>query len=112
MSDEPAEEHEAPRAALTALAVPAVITVIGALACLFVIYRRRVDSRLPPERSGWIPWLGAAVPFGKAPLHYIKECRDEVGSPTHLLKFVSRDLFSARGHLHHTCSWQADDILV
>ena len=84
MSGEPTEEHEAPRAELTTLMVPAAITVIGALAFLLVIYKRRADLRLPPERSGWIPWLGAAIPFGKAPLHYIKECRNEVSSPAHL----------------------------
>ncbi|CAI8057545.1 24-hydroxycholesterol 7-alpha-hydroxylase, partial [Geodia barretti] len=58
--------------------------VLGSVAGLvgllcFLKLRRASELRFPPERSGWIPWLGCAVPFGKAPLHFIQETREMLG---------------------------------
>lgn len=63
------------------VSVPAVVALlVTVLLVLAAAWRRRKSGNLPPCRSGWIPWLGAAIPFGKAPLHYIETCRNEVGS--------------------------------
>lgn len=35
-------------------------------------------DKLPPVRSGWLPWLGCALEFGKEPLSFIKRTKDEV----------------------------------
>lgn len=35
-------------------------------------------SKLPPVESGWVPWLGCAVTFGKEPLWFIKKTNDKV----------------------------------
>ena len=37
-------------------------------------------KRYPPVRSGWIPWLGCAIAFGKAPLLFIQETRDKAST--------------------------------
>lgn len=77
------------RVGLPDLSVPALaagIAVIGGLTLMLaVLCRSRGDLKLPPARSGWIPWLGVAIPFGKEPLKYLQRCRDEVSSPAHLL---------------------------
>ncbi|BFZ25087.1 hypothetical protein BsWGS_28125 [Bradybaena similaris] len=39
----------------------------------------------PPLYSGWIPWLGCAVEFGKSPLMFIEAKRQEMG-PVFTLK--------------------------
>ena len=38
----------------------------------------RGKARLPPVKSGWIPWVGCAIPFGKEPLWFIQQTRKEV----------------------------------
>ena len=55
--------------------------VVGALLILLVIVKLTIfkrGSNLPPARTGWIPWIGVAVPFGKEPLYYIEKTRREV----------------------------------
>ena len=37
-------------------------------------------STQPPVISGWVPWIGCAIEFGKAPLEFIRRARDEHGS--------------------------------
>lgn len=68
---------------------------IAALACLIAafayFYRssRRKWMHLPPMCQGWIPWLGCAVEFGKAPLHFIAEKQREVNVPKSTLLYKS-----------------------
>lgn len=69
---------EAMTSALLVGAVVGALGLVSFLAWLLRAQRRRQD--LPPERSGWLPWLGCAVDFGKAPLFFIQKTRKEVGS--------------------------------
>ena len=32
----------------------------------------------PPVQSGWFPWVGCAVSFGREPLFYIQRTREKV----------------------------------
>lgn len=67
------------RAAMLVLVLTGLIGLVGSLIVLLMVACRCSKGvQLPPTRSGWIPWLGAAVGFGKAPLHYIETCRQEV----------------------------------
>ena len=60
-------------------AMAAAVALMTALLVVAAAWRRSKSGNLPPCRSGWIPWLGAGIAFGKAPLHYIESCRNEVG---------------------------------
>uniref|UniRef100_A0A674IP56 Lanosterol 14-alpha demethylase n=1 Tax=Terrapene triunguis TaxID=2587831 RepID=A0A674IP56_9SAUR len=53
----------------------AVNGILGALA--LKLLPRNPNS--PPCVSGWIPWLGAAFEFGKAPLEFIEQARVKYG---------------------------------
>ncbi len=35
-------------------------------------------ARLPPLEGGWLPWIGCALEFGKAPLWHIKKAHKKV----------------------------------
>lgn len=35
-------------------------------------------GKFPPMRTGWLPWIGCAIQFGKEPLNFIKRTKDEV----------------------------------
>ena len=64
-------------------ALPVLLGVAaGSLGLLYLLVRllkgRWRRQNLPPERSGWIPWLGCALDFGKAPLFFIQETREKV----------------------------------
>ena len=54
------------------------IIVLGLLTSLLLKRARDGADKLPPIRSGWLPWLGCALEFGKEPLNFIKRTRDEV----------------------------------
>ena len=59
----------------------AILTVLGLLTSLLL--KRLATShggadKLPPIRSGWLPWLGCVLEFGKEPLNFIKRTKDEV----------------------------------
>ena len=43
--------------------------VIASLSLNFLATK---NVKYPPVIKGWIPWLGCAIDFGKAPLHFIK----------------------------------------
>ena len=61
------------------LILPALLGLV--LFILAQVYRRRqlIASRnLPPCYSGWIPFLGCAVEFGKEPLNFIEKMRQQV----------------------------------
>lgn len=57
--------------------------LVGALVLLLALWLRRSRSNplphpLPPVRSGWLPWVGCAIPFGKEPLYFIQRTKEEV----------------------------------
>ena len=63
------------------IAIVSVIIAAGALGLVLLVKKsQRSRQNLPPERSGWIPWLGCAVAFRKAPLQFIEDTRKAVGS--------------------------------
>ncbi|XP_067931990.1 24-hydroxycholesterol 7-alpha-hydroxylase-like [Watersipora subatra] len=58
--------------------------VVGFLLWGYIQVHRRqqlnaLKANLPPCHSGWIPFLGCAISFGKEPLMYIKKINDELG---------------------------------
>ncbi len=53
----------------------AVVSAAGLYACYKYIQSR--SSNRPPQ-EGWLPFIGCAVEFGKAPLLFIKRCIDKV----------------------------------
>lgn len=55
-----------------------VIATLAGLITLQVLRRAYRTDKLPPVRSGWLPWLGCALEFGKEPLNFIKRTKDEV----------------------------------
>ena len=72
------------------VSVPAVVALLLTVLVVFAAVGRHTKSgNLPPCRSGWIPWLGAAIPFGKAPLHYIESCKNEVGIQIFMVALIS-----------------------
>ena len=61
------------------LILPALLGLV--LFILAQVYRRRqliASLNLPPCYSGWIPFLGCAVEFGKEPLNFIEKMRQQV----------------------------------
>nr|XP_042704593.1 24-hydroxycholesterol 7-alpha-hydroxylase-like isoform X2 [Chrysemys picta bellii] len=52
--------------------------VLGLLMVKFALFQPR-NPNSPPCVSGWIPWLGAAFEFGKAPLEFIEQARVKYG---------------------------------
>ena len=54
----------------------------------------RGKARLPPVKSGWIPWVGCAIQFGKEPLWFIQQTRKEVSL---ILQRRWKMFFSGRG---------------
>jgi 24-hydroxycholesterol 7alpha-hydroxylase len=66
----------------------------------------RSRLRLPPERSGCIPWLGCAVEFGKAPLHFIEETRKQLGDVFTIHAAGRRMTFVTRHSDLKTCFFQ------
>ena len=63
--------------AMELMAVVGIVAGFLGLLCLLV-KSQRSRQNLPPERSGWVPWLGCAVAFGKAPLLFIEDTRKAV----------------------------------
>jgi len=57
--------------------LPTVITV-----CIYLIHKWRTSSngKLPPCYSGWWPFIGCAIEFGKAPLIFIETYRQKVSA--------------------------------
>jgi len=63
-----------------------ILAVVGLLT-IFLAYTSRAHGhgteKFPPVRSGWLPWLGCALEFGKEPLNFIKMTKDEVTMMLH-----------------------------
>uniref|UniRef100_A0A8C9WEN5 Cytochrome P450, family 39, subfamily A, polypeptide 1 n=1 Tax=Scleropages formosus TaxID=113540 RepID=A0A8C9WEN5_SCLFO len=55
-----------------------VASLIILLASAYLLFTPR-KSDAPPCIKGWIPWFGAAFEFGKAPLHFIAQAREQYG---------------------------------
>lgn len=55
-----------------------VILTVATLITLLVLKRAHRTDRFPPVRSGWLPWLGCALEFGREPLNFINRTKDEV----------------------------------
>ncbi|XP_028858400.1 24-hydroxycholesterol 7-alpha-hydroxylase isoform X2 [Denticeps clupeoides] len=58
------------------------ITIVLSLAVLLIslyLLLSETSPNAPPCVKGWIPWFGAALEFGKAPLHFIAEARAKYG---------------------------------
>ncbi len=55
------------------LVMAATATAVGIL-----VARYALQPRDQPPQRGWIPFIGCAIEFGKAPLTFIKQCIDEV----------------------------------
>ena len=49
------------------------LVVLLVIALLSVNFLGSKNVKYPPVIKGWIPWLGCAIDFGKAPLNFIKE---------------------------------------
>ncbi|KAL8619018.1 hypothetical protein ACOMHN_020716 [Nucella lapillus] len=59
-------------------------------------------KNLPPLYAGWIPWVGCALEFGKAPVHFIEQKRKELGSVYTLLVAGERMTFLlSQEDFHH-----------
>jgi hypothetical protein len=43
--------------------------------------RRAIARGEPPLITGWLPWVGAAITFGRAkPALFLRQCQDKVSS--------------------------------
>jgi hypothetical protein len=44
-------------------------------------FGKNAKGKNPPLYAGWLPWIGCAIEFGKAPVYFIDQKRKEVGRP-------------------------------
>src|SRR5690606_2168150 len=56
-----------------------LLLLAGAAAAVLAARRRRRRRDEPPCERGWLPWLGVALAFGRAPLAYIDAARRRHG---------------------------------
>lgn len=56
------------------------LVVLLVIAFLSKNFLREKNIKYPPLIKGWIPWLGCAIDFGKAPLNFIKESWQKHGA--------------------------------
>ena len=49
------------------------------IALLSLNFLAAKNVKYPPVIKGWIPWLGCAIDFGKAPLNFIRKSTEEHG---------------------------------
>ena len=55
-----------------------ILAVVVGLLTILRASTSRGTEKFPPVRSGWLPWLGCTLEFGKEPLNFIKKTKDEV----------------------------------
>lgn len=55
-----------------------VVLLLIALLSNYFLFSKNVQY--PPLIKGWIPWLGCAIEFGKAPLNFIRESWQKHGA--------------------------------
>ena len=59
---------------------PALFLVSFLLIALFLLnFLAAKNVKYPPVIKGWIPWLGCAIDFGKAPLNFIRKSSERHG---------------------------------
>jgi hypothetical protein len=60
----------------------AIVAAIAAVVLMLAVWLpgRRGNSNEPPWMPYWIPWVGSAVEFGRAPLLYIDCARKKENS--------------------------------
>lgn len=72
-----------------------VAAFVGAAVLLYVLWHvlaqqfglfRGKGVRYPPVQTGWIPWVGCALSFGREPLLSIQQSREKV----HTYIFMTR----------------------
>ncbi|XP_071113584.1 24-hydroxycholesterol 7-alpha-hydroxylase-like isoform X1 [Haliotis cracherodii] len=59
-----------------------VLMVVPVSVLLYVVvtyFTRRNYEKQPPVYQGWMPWLGCALEFGRAPLTFIQQKHEELG---------------------------------
>uniref|UniRef100_A0A8C9PCM1 Cytochrome P450 family 39 subfamily A member 1 n=1 Tax=Spermophilus dauricus TaxID=99837 RepID=A0A8C9PCM1_SPEDA len=61
----------------TELISPTVIIALGCVVLFLCLQRKNL--RRPPCIKGWIPWIGAGLELGKAPLEFIEKARIKYG---------------------------------
>ncbi|XP_013405648.2 24-hydroxycholesterol 7-alpha-hydroxylase-like [Lingula anatina] len=62
------------------MSLPVIAAVVTAFSALVLyLWSRRKSSTDPPILKGWVPWLGCAVEFGKAPLWFIQKAKCKLG---------------------------------
>lgn len=59
------------------IAVALLLAGLVGFAVKLILFQLR-NYNQPPCISGWIPWVGAAFQFGKAPLEFIEQARIKV----------------------------------
>lgn len=45
---------------------------------LIIFLRQKKKHSFPPTHSGWVPWMGCAIEFGKSPLQFISSMKEKV----------------------------------
>ena len=58
----------------------AIMLLLLGVGLVLVCLNHKSAPNCPPMKSGFIPWLGCAVEFGKAPLAMIRKSQQEVGT--------------------------------
>ena len=56
-----------------------IVASLFFLTLISVTLMKSKQAKKPPVIAGWIPWVGCAIEFGKAPLNFIKAARDRHG---------------------------------
>lgn len=56
-----------------------ILVALLVIALLTLNFLGTKNVKYPPIIKGWIPWLGCAIEFGKAPLNFIKASREKHG---------------------------------
>ncbi|XP_033113228.1 24-hydroxycholesterol 7-alpha-hydroxylase-like [Anneissia japonica] len=57
-----------------------IASILAIIFVRYVVLKKMNRRNCPPTISGWIPWMGVGVEFGKAPLTYIECARQKHGS--------------------------------
>lgn len=71
--------------------------------------RKTTENVFPPLYSGWLPWVGCAVEFGREPVYFIEEKRKELGPVFTLLVAGERMTFLTEAEDFHVF-FQSDSV--
>ncbi|XP_077977069.1 24-hydroxycholesterol 7-alpha-hydroxylase-like [Glandiceps talaboti] len=84
-----------------------VILILTVVLTWFILKRK--NTGLPPAVAGWIPWLGCAIEFGKAPLDFIARCKEKCGSVFTIVATGQRLTFVTEPEDYHLF-FQSNDV--